>query len=75
MGLLIDSTVLVHAERMRQTPSQLVEEVIARWGDVELAISVMSAGELFHGCWRADSPARRARREEFVEFGIPSLKH
>jgi tRNA(fMet)-specific endonuclease VapC len=32
-----------------------------------MAISVMSAGELFHGCWRADSPARRARREEFVE--------
>jgi predicted nucleic acid-binding protein len=27
----------------------------------------MSAGELFHGCWRADSPSRRARREEFVE--------
>ena len=26
-----------------------------------------SAGELFHGCWRADTPARRARREEFVE--------
>lgn len=27
----------------------------------------MSAGELIHGCWRADTPARRARREEFVE--------
>ncbi|MGH7561562.1 MAG: PIN domain-containing protein [Gemmatimonadales bacterium] len=27
----------------------------------------MSAGELFHGCWRADTPSRRANREEFVE--------
>ncbi len=26
-----------------------------------------SAGELLHGCWRAESPQRRARREEFVE--------
>jgi predicted nucleic acid-binding protein len=40
---------------------------------VELAISAMSAGELLHGCWRADSPARRARREEFVEAGLGAL--
>ncbi len=67
MGLLIDSTVFIHAERHRQTPVDLVAEVIERWGDAELGISVMSAAELFHGCWRADTPARRASREEFVE--------
>ena len=67
MGLLIDSTLLIHAERRRHTPEELVAALVDRFGDVELAISVMSAGELFHGCWRADSPARRARREEFVE--------
>lgn len=38
-----------------------------RWGDLELGVSVMSAAELFHGCWRADTPSRRASREEFVE--------
>jgi predicted nucleic acid-binding protein len=27
----------------------------------------MSAGELLHGCWRAETPVRRARREEFVD--------
>lgn len=67
MGLLIDSTVFIHAERHRRTAEQLVHDIIDRFGDVELAISVMSAGELFHGCWRADTPARRAQREEFVE--------
>ncbi len=67
MGLLIDSTLLVRAERNQLTPAQLVSEVLGRWGDVELAISVMSAGELLHGCRRADSATRRARREEFVE--------
>jgi tRNA(fMet)-specific endonuclease VapC len=36
-------------------------------------MSVMSAGELFHGCWRADSAARRARREEFVEAIIAAI--
>ena len=67
MGLLIDSTALISAERKELSPEELLDELIERWGDVELAISVMSAGELFHGCWRADSPARRAKREEFVE--------
>ena len=32
-----------------------------------LAIAVMSAADLFHGCWLSDSAAKRARREEFVE--------
>lgn len=67
MGLLIDSTVLMYAERGRQTPADLIAVLIERWGDVELGVSVMSAGELFHGCWRAATAARRATREEFVE--------
>lgn len=67
MGLLIDSTVFIRAEREQQTPERLIADLMDRWGNADLAISVMSAGELLHGCWRADSPARRARREEFVE--------
>jgi tRNA(fMet)-specific endonuclease VapC len=67
VGLLIDSTVLVAAERRGHTPEAVVATLLGAHGDVELALSVMSAGELLHGCWRADSLARRARREEFVE--------
>ncbi|MBI4617272.1 MAG: PIN domain-containing protein [Planctomycetes bacterium] len=73
MGLLIDSTLLIHAERHGLTPERLVAEIVDRLGDVELAISAMSAGELFHGCWRAGTPARRARREEFVETLLSAL--
>jgi len=67
VGLLIDSTVLIHAERRRQSPEQLIGDLLDRFGDVELALSVMSAGELFHGCHRAEDDARGARRVEFVE--------
>lgn len=73
MGLLIDSTLLIHAERSGLTPEQLVARVLDEWGDIELAISAMSAGELFHGCWRADTAARRARREEFVESLLSAI--
>ena len=76
MGLLIDSTVFIQAERSRHTPSELISALLERFGDEELALSVMSAGELFHGCCRADTPRRRARREDFVEAvmaAVPSI--
>jgi len=73
VGLLIDSTLLIRAEKDRLTPASLVGRILDRWGDAELAISAMSAGELLHGCWRADTPARRARREEFVEAVLAAI--
>ena len=66
MGLLIDSTVRIRAGRSHQSPEELLEALVDPWSDRELAISVMGAAELFHGCWRADSPSRRARREEWA---------
>ncbi len=67
MGILIDSTLLIFAERNSLSPAELIDRIIERHGNQELAASVMTAGELLHGCWRADTPERRARREEFVE--------
>lgn len=73
MGLLIDSTVFVTAERRQETVSDVVAGILQEYGDVDLALSVMSAGELVHGCWRADSAPRRARREEFVESILAAI--
>lgn len=73
MGLLIDSTACIHAERRKESPAQFVAAILEKWGDAELGISVMSAGELFHGCWRADTAARRARREEFVALLLTAI--
>ncbi len=73
MGLMIDSTVLVEAERRKRSPADLNRELIDRWGDVDAAISVMSAGELLHGWWRGESPSRRSRRGEFIEGVLNSF--
>ena len=73
MGLLIDSTVLIHAERARQTRADLVRALLDRFGDVELALSVMTAGELFHGCWLAETALRRAQREEFAAATLAAI--
>lgn len=64
---------VIHAERNRQSPADLMAELMGRWGDVGLGVSVMSAAELFHGCWRADTAPRRARREEFVEALVGAI--
>jgi predicted nucleic acid-binding protein len=73
VGLLIDSTVFVAAERRAETADAVVAGLLEAYGDVDLALSVMSAGELVHGCWRADSAARRARRTEFVEAILAAI--
>jgi hypothetical protein len=48
VGLLIDSTVFVAAERRQETASDVVARILRDYGDVDLALSVMSAGELIH---------------------------
>lgn len=73
MGLLIDSTVAIHAERRGQTPADLISELQQLYGNLLLAVSVMSAAELFHGCRRADTPSRRIRREEFLDALIATV--
>jgi predicted nucleic acid-binding protein len=70
---LIDSTVFIRAERDRKTPIELVADLMATWGDQELGLSAMSVEELFHGCWRADTVARRAARFEFVETMLAAV--
>jgi predicted nucleic acid-binding protein len=73
VGLLIDSTVFVTAERRAETAEAVVAGLLEAYGDVDLALSVMSAGELVHGCWRADPAARRARRAEVVEAILAAI--
>lgn len=67
MAVLIDTTVLVNAERRGQSLDQAV-------GDQDRAISVITASELLHGVHRAQSGAVRARRSAFVEHVISAIE-
>jgi tRNA(fMet)-specific endonuclease VapC len=60
--LLIDTSVLVAVERGTLLPEALQRaEPAAR-----MAVSVITASELLHGCHRAHPRARRLSREKFV---------
>lgn len=64
-GVLVDTSVLVEAERERRDARSL--------RPLASAVSVISVSELIHGARRADSPQRRARRESFVESVVTWL--
>lgn len=63
MGVLIDSNVLIDAERGLV---DLAAKVKGREGE-EFFVSVVTASELLHGVWRAKDARMRARRSAFVE--------
>ena len=63
MGVILDTSVLVHAERGRMA----LESWAAQRPEEPFALAAITVSELLHGVHRADSPARRLRREAFVE--------
>jgi predicted nucleic acid-binding protein len=67
MGLILDSSVVIAAERRGETVQQLIQRVLDVTGDQEAALSAIGLAELVHGIHRADTAERRARRESFFE--------
>ena len=73
MGLILDSSVIIAAERRGDTPEQLVHRVLTFAGDQEAALSANGLTELVHGIYRAQTPAVREQRERFVGEIIATL--
>ena len=67
MGLILDSSVVIAAERHGDTPAQLIENAIGLAGNQEAALSSVGLTELVHGIYRAATPQRRNRRQSFVD--------
>jgi len=69
MATLIDSSVLIAAER-----GQLeFDDISARYGEDDVAISAVTASELLHGFHRARTAVQRPRRQAFVEGLLAQL--
>jgi tRNA(fMet)-specific endonuclease VapC len=73
MGLILDSSVLIAAERQGQNARQVLAAIFSKAGNTEIAISVVTLVELAHGAARADTRQRRARREEFIQELLTAL--
>jgi len=67
MGLILDSSVVIDAERRGDTVERLIERVVNVAGDQDAALSAMGLTELIHGVYRAQTPQMRTRRETFLQ--------
>ena len=66
-GVVLDSSVLIAAERRGRTVREILEQVHASQGDIEVGISVVTIAELVHGAYRAKDVARQERRLHFID--------
>jgi predicted nucleic acid-binding protein len=67
VGLILDSSVVIAAERLGQTAYQMLEGISQQKEDPEVAISVVTVLELAHGVTRVNTPQRRSARRQFLD--------
>ena len=73
MGLILDSSVLIAAERKGRNARQALTDISLRVSGEDVALSVVTVIELMHGAVRADSPARKAMRRQFLNELLTAL--
>ena len=67
LGLILDSSVIIEAERNSQSVEQLLKHVRQLFGEVEIALCPVTAAELAHGVYRANTLLVRQRRRAFLD--------
>ncbi len=67
MGIGLDSSVIIAAERRGRTVREILEQVKAVQGEIEIGLSVVTIAELVHGAYRTKTQAQQQRRLEFIE--------
>ncbi len=67
MGVILDSSVLIAAERGGESVRDILKRVQAKQGETESALSAVTIVELTHGIYRARNDADRERRRAFTD--------
>jgi predicted nucleic acid-binding protein len=73
MGLILDSSVLITAERQGQNARQMLSAISGKAGDTDIAVSVVTLIELAHGAARADTSLRKEKRQQFIQELLRAL--
>ena len=67
LGVILDSSVVIKAEREHLNVAQFLKQIAQTIGEREAALSSITVAELVHGIYRADTEQRRARRRAFLD--------
>lgn len=66
MGLILDSSVVIAAERRGDNVTQMLKQIVAATGDQRAVLSSVGLTELVHGIYRAQTAQARSWRESFI---------
>ncbi len=66
MGLVLDSSVVIAAERRGENVTQMLKQIVAATGDQRTVLSSVGLTELVHGIYRAQTVEARNRRDSFI---------
>ncbi|HKD05872.1 MAG TPA: PIN domain-containing protein [Bryobacteraceae bacterium] len=67
LGLVLDSSVLVAAERKKLTTPEVIRKIRETVGDVTIVICPLPVAELAHGVYRSDTQERSRMRRQFLD--------
>jgi predicted nucleic acid-binding protein len=67
LGIVLDSSVLIAAERRKLTAAEAIESVQRTIGELPVVLSPVTIAEVGHGIYRANTPAIRGRRRLFLD--------
>ena len=67
MGLVLDSSVLIAAERGKRPVSELLSSLEAEYAETEFLLSSVTVMELEHGWHRANTPEARRKRRSYLD--------
>jgi predicted nucleic acid-binding protein len=65
--MIVDTSVIIAAERRGHTIREILEQVRAVLGEIEIGLSVVTIAELVHGAYRTKAQTQQQRRLEFIE--------
>ena len=67
MGLILDTSVIVRAERRGHSVAEILAQIREKFGETEIGVSVVTIAQLTHGVERSKSEAQRQRSQAFVD--------
>lgn len=67
LGVILDSSVVIDAERQQLNVVQFLKHISQMIGERETGLSAITVAELAHGIYRANTVERRERRRAFLD--------
>src|SRR5260370_24443506 len=74
MGLILDSSVVIAAERRGDNVAQMLKQIVTATGDQRAVLSSIGMTELVHGIYRAQTPEARNRRDSLIRELLNDLQ-